>query len=191
MNLSNNEYLEIEYQQKKIIKKTTNYVYTNVFIINLHIFLLSIFEPVFYFNYVTKLEKQYFFTNINNYLNLLKFNLNKITNITDNNLKNLIKELISEIKLENETHNNTFTKLAIIYSSVIFSILILQFFIGKYFLVKLNWKSIILDNVLMIFLLGLYEYVFFITIIIQDTPISEPEINNYILLKLDNFLNNP
>ena len=52
-------------------------------IIFLHIFLLSIFEPYFYFMYITKLEKEALFDIIDSYI----FKLNNYYLLLDNDIK--------------------------------------------------------------------------------------------------------
>jgi hypothetical protein len=49
---------------------------------------------------------------------------------------------------------------------------------------RLAWKRILLENAIMVTLLGIYEYVFFRTIIYNYNNLSLPELNEFIVGQL-------
>ena len=166
-------------------------------IIFLHIFLLSIFEPYFYFMYITKLEKEALFDIIDSYI----FKLNNYYLLLDNDIKYQIfnnyylisnftellymsdNDLISQEEKKNELiHKSLFI------SSQIFIVLFMFSIIGIIIRKHISIKYIILENIIMISLLAFYEYTFFNNIILEYDPISRSEINNYIVSEIENIL---
>lgn len=76
---------------------------------------------------------------------------------------------------------------AIMYFIGILSVNILLYVINKvYYKRRINYKDILLDNLVMITILGIYEYIFFSNIVfkyITITPdeITKNEVNNFLL----------
>ncbi len=166
-------------------------------IIFLHIFLLSIFEPYFYFMYITKLEKEALFDIIDSYI----FKLNNYYLLLDNNIKieisdnyNLISNFTEFLYMSNEDLiSQSIKKQELINKSIFISIQIfcvLLFFsiIGIIIRKHISIKYIILENIIMISLLAYYEYTFFNKIILNYDPISKSEINNYIISEIEHIL---
>jgi len=166
-------------------------------VIILHIFLLSIFEPYFYFMYITKLEKEALFDLVDSYIH----KLNNYYLLLDNDIKYQIfnnyylisnftellymsnNDLISQEEKKNELiHKSLFI------SSQIFIVLFMFSIIGIIIRKHISIKYIILENIIMISLLAFYEYTFFNNIILEYDPISRSEINNYIVSEIENIL---
>ena len=64
---------------------------------------------------------------------------------------------------------------------LVFTIAALAYLIRE---VPIKWKSVVIDNVCMILLLGLYEYFFFRTIIYKYRSLSDSELDGNIVLQL-------
>jgi hypothetical protein len=55
---------------------------------------------------------------------------------------------------------------------------------------KIKWRWILCENILMVVLLGLFEYLFFMYVIMKYSPITDDEIKFFIFKQLLNpFLN--
>ena len=166
-------------------------------IIFLHIFLLSIFEPYFYFMYITKLEKEALFDIIDSYIH----KLNNYYLLLDSDIKyqisnnyNLISNFTDFLYISNEDllsqsiKKQQLIKKSIFISIQIFSILFLFSIIGIIIRKHISIKYIILENIIMISLLAYYELTFFNNVILNYDPLSKSEINNYIVSEIDNIL---
>jgi hypothetical protein len=69
------------------------------------------------------------------------------------------------------------------------SLSILMTGICRWYGIKIYLKKLIAENIAMVILLGLYEYMFFSTIIYNYKNISQPEMNLMIINKLHNTCN--
>ena len=83
-------------------------------------------------------------------------------------------------------YNNSIILLSWIYVLVIFLIFIFLIAFNQFYLkIKINYKKILIDNFFMIILLGLYEYMFFNTIIIKYKNIDSFTLNQYVVNKIN------
>ena len=162
----------------------------------LHLFLISMFELVFFFNYVTKYEDSALIDVFNSLTNSV---INKCSNL-NNQTKIIIDDLFNifvnttKINLDAlnayNSRNIINQKLyinAILYFVGIASVNILLFLINIiYYKRRLNYKNILIDNLIMIIILGIYEYIFFTNIIFKYITITPEEltkntVNNFLL----------
>lgn len=197
----------IEHSTNKLNKKSKLYkfffnkkmycIINQSLVIILHIFLLSIFEPYFYFLYITKLEKQALFDLVDSYIhklnnyylllddnikNQISINYNLLSNITDILYMSNDDLLLQEEKKIELIHKSLFI------STEIFCVLFLFSVIGIIIRKHISIRYIILENIIMISLLAYYEYTFFNNVILEYDPISKSEINNYIVSEIENIL---
>ena len=102
------------------------------------------------------------------------------------NTTTINQNAINSYNSRNATNHILFIN-AIIYFVAILSVNILLFIINKvYYKRRINYKDILLDNLVMITILGIYEYIFFSYIIFKYITISPDEIiknevNNFLL----------
>ena len=185
-------------QDNKI--STKNNIFNKFISIFLHIFIMIVFEIYFYFNYVINIEKVQFLDKIQQYINEFEHNLN-----LDQTQKELIKNSFGS------KYNNTFlTQLYTLYTESlkqqkkllhhlisksckmagiigIIIIGLIGFCLWKKHKIKLNW--IFIENILMFVLLGIFEYWFFMNIILNYNPITNAEIKYYVANQFVNYLN--
>jgi hypothetical protein len=160
-----------------------------------HLLLISIFEIVFFFNVIVKYENMALYDLADSYINPI-INSCKTLNQTDRNIFNSIFNYIvnvSEINQNGYTelnsiniYNNNILLLAwvfVIILFILFTILFLINYICKY---KIKMHKIIIDNIFMICFLGLYEYMFFNTIIIKYKDIDSNILTKYVVDKINN-----
>ena len=206
--LNNN--IDIEVQEEKIIKYEKNYltsikiflvknksnfkkVLTLTFQVLLHITLLSLLEPLFFFEYANKIETKVFTDQLSKYFKndifSNKFDIKKdkifypllIKKLRDNQESFLQNYL--EIEREgrdgflDRMHNNFLLETeAYQMFGILFVTMFIMFFL-TYIFEKLRYKIIFLEHFFLIFFIGLYEYWFFKNILLKFVPLSTEEIN--------------
>jgi hypothetical protein len=163
-----------------------------IFIIkgSLHILFISSFETLFYFLYISQSENQGIMSTINTYYTPLINSCNGWKNMT----KDIIGELLNLEVNKTQTDidgsyafqqrsqfNNGLLHLSIGYSVGCFIILILMCTIVYLKNIKIEWKKLLIEHLMFVFVLAGYEYFFYITIIYKYTTISTAEINKYIV----------
>jgi hypothetical protein len=192
-------------EQKEEIKILTMKTYTNkhsqtwiemIISICLHIFIMAIFEVYFYFNYVIIIEKKMFLEKIYEYTDQFGYFYSRNINNNRNQIlllffpkkdsSILLQELYNEYKrAENEKekllHNLMLKSYKLLL--IITSILIVSLTTGIYnYGYKLKWKKIMSENILMFLCLGVFEYIFFMNVMMKYSPITDDEIK-YIIAK--------
>lgn len=172
-----------------------NCVLLNKFLsISIHLTIMIVFEIYFFFNFVVKIENKTFIEKINDtFNNLSPPELNvferyflKHVIMYDNNylIHNLYKQYINSKKQQKLILHNLLVKsckISIIFIVISFILTIISLFHYK----KIQWKTIIIENIIMFLFLGLFEYFFFVNIILQYEPVTNEEID-YLLLS--NFI---
>lgn len=166
---------------KSIIKK--------LLIFLIHLNLIALFETLFFIFIVSKHEETAIYNVINSYSNnilTLCDNLNVTEKIYMSNLFNYTYEYnqlknLSNISYEiRSLHNNKLFNLAWTYFFIISSINCFLLFIKCILKLKIKIKKIMCDNLVMIFILAIYEYLFFKNIISNYDNISKNELSKNI-----------
>lgn len=203
--LSNEIELEVKPKRKNIFvrvcltflnkNKKEYFILTIIVHLMFHILLLSILESLFFFKYVSIIEKESFLLNLKNSINEInKYNIhneNIKTNIStvyyslynDDQLKKYFDKLdnsatkgeTDRIKNNKKLFHKSFN--ACYFIGSIFTVTLL---IVKYFY-KLRFRKLIVEHILFMLGILLYEYWFFISIILKFNPISSEE-TNYIIV---------
>lgn len=160
----------------------------------LHITMISFFETLFFFQFVSKDEDNgissisRFYsnkitttcTNINKtYLPMINSVLNELVNVThiinDGNSAYLIRG-------SSNSHLNTVSWIYFGGLSGSFILLCLFSVIRRY---KIKWGNLILENLIFVTMLGLYELMFFETIIKKYVTLTPAEISKEFILGLE------
>ena len=159
----------------------------------LHITLISIFETLFYFLYVSSLENNGIENAINTFINgaiedcynMTSNQIEVIDNIlkTHINVSDVIKKGNTE-ELVRYKYNKHISNLAWGYVSGLSGIFIILSVYTRVRKIKINWKNVVLENFAMVILLGLYELLFFNTIVHKYLPISTEELAREAVKKL-------
>lgn len=162
----------------------------------LHVSIIIIFEILFYFTFIIKKEYQVFDYLIKDITHNQYYNLNETTRIA---LKHIIKNMTNINYINSRalydknnrlnTKNHLFNQsLIIIFFFSFLSITIV--FLGRYKkLVKIRY--LVLDIILLLCMIGIFEYIFFTKIISHIKPISPYEllssvIENFEEVNIDN-----
>ena len=153
---------------------------------NFHIFLISIFEIIFYFTFVSKDEDVGILQTTNYYTNSI---INSCSNLSDSEiifLNTLLNKFVNSSQIISTgavyaqrrlTQNNTIYVLSLTYMGVIALIQLCLLVVNYTLKFKIQWKHIILENIALVLFLGLYEYMFFETIIKKYSAESPQEIS--------------
>jgi hypothetical protein len=174
--------------QNRIIIWINNYKieFINVSLsVFLHVCIMIIFEIYFYFNYVIFIEKEAFLDKINDYFDeltkyntqVIAYNFIEIQNEMDTIYENY---RMAVTRQEKELHHLMIVACKI--GSGFWSVFFLLWVIGILHFKEIKWKTILVENIVMLVLLGLFEYLFFMNIIMNYNPISDAELE-YIVAK--------
>ena len=166
--------------------------------ISVHIFIMVIFEIYFYFNYVIYLEKDEFMGKIRSYIkNLDDIELNPtqriiITQLITEDSADITAELYSNY-IQSLDEQNLLKQQLIIVSYKMAGVvgLVLGFFFlwGLLNWREIKWKSIVIDNIIMFVFLGIFEYLFFMNIIMHYNPITDAEVKYYVVDGIIRYFN--
>jgi hypothetical protein len=173
-----------------------NFIYLNKFkllnkslSISIHILIMIIFEIYFFFDYVVDIENETFIKKISDTfthfetVKLNSFELEIIKQILENNqyvIENLYNEYIDSKKKQEIILHNLFIKsckMTLPFGFISFMLIIISLFNVKY----LKWKTIIVENIIMFLVLGLFEYYFFLNIILKYEPVTNEEIKYFMI----------
>ncbi len=216
-NLTNPNYLFIknktyfEYFYNKInqflykitfkINKINKINMLNKFIsIFLHVFIMVVFEIYFYFNYIVIIEKNEFLNKIDDYIKQIESNIflspeqkHIIKTMFDENSNNqllnyLYKQYIQSINSQKKLLYHLLIK-ACGMAGIIGSILSILLIFGIFNKNKIKWNWILIENLIMFILLGIFEYLFFTNIIMHYNPITNDEVKYRALHDIYSYLN--
>ena len=163
----------------------------------LHLGLISLFEIVFFFNIVSVYENNALINLIGTFTQSIPsmcYNLN----YTDKEIFTYIFDNLVNVNQINKNAQSSFdyrtkynSKLVLISWMYFLGVVVLNLIllICKFFLkFKINLIRIIFDNFIMIILLGLYEFLFFRTVILQYQSISTDELTKNIINQFNNCI---
>lgn len=198
----NKNYLNIIRCLRKI-KNSNLYktIVTSGIVVSSHLLLLSIFEPIFYFSYVINIESNAMLSELDGYINYavniynkefseeLKYQIYTKLNLLYNTYDYIIDQNIVESKKKNLKIEEKLKITAAYYSLSIGLILLLLILCSLPIFNKIKWKIIILENMMMILIFGLYEYLFFKNVVMKYDPVTDEDLNEYLLDTLREDIN--
>jgi hypothetical protein len=151
----------------------------------LHITLISVFETLFYFLYVSSLENNGIENAINTFINgaiedcynMSVEQIEVIDNVLETyiNASDVIQKGNTE-ELVRHKYNKHILNIAWGYVSGLAGLFVILSVYTRVRKIKINWKNLVLENFAMVILLGLYELLFFNTIVHKYLPISTEEL---------------
>ena len=161
----------------------------------LHITLISIFETLFYFLYVSSLENSGIEWTVDTFINGAVAGCKNLNSTQIQDLNNMLEKYIDASNIINKgnfqqsiriLYNDHISIRSWIYIGGFVSLFSMVFTYIKCRRIKIGWTYIILENTVMVLLLGLYELVFFNTIIYPYQPLSSDEIERNAIQQLQN-----
>ena len=183
--MSNLQLIERNENHSELEKKRHVHILNFPLNVFLHILLLSICETILYFVYISKMENEVllrkildFLNNMNNFISNSNLNLDYSFNQNDLiNYKENLKEDYDDAEKDREENNSNLLNKCIYASCIIFLIFTLYFIAIKLKLKKkINLKKILIEHIILIFFIGIFEYWFFNNIILKYISISNEEL---------------
>jgi hypothetical protein len=161
----------------------------------LHLGLISLFEIIFFFNIVSVYEDNALINIMSTFTQSIPGICTSL-NVTDKEIFTYVFRSFVNIKQINYNAQNAFeirnkynSKLVLISWMYFLGVIVINLIllICKFFLkFKINLVRIFFDNIIMIILLGLYEFLFFRTVILQYQSISTEELTKTIVNQFTN-----
>ena len=161
-------------------------IINKVMLFFLHLFLISLFELIFFFGFVTKFENKAIVQLIGEITNTAISSCNLLNPNDKQIIDNLLNRIVNSEQLltnsnnsvtERNLYNSSLLIIGIAYFLVLLSLNIFIYTINRcYFKRIIKYKNIFIDNCIMIILLGLYEYMFFSYIVFQYQTSSTDEL---------------
>ena len=163
-----------------------------------HITLISLFESIFFFTYVSTLEDKGILNTIQDYVNPL---LNGCSNWTSAdsavaldvlntilNVSTLEQEAVAATQHRTEFNQTLFVRSWIYVGGLAGSTLLLTVIL-LWNKSPPKWKRLLTEQLTMVLLLGVYEWIFFRTIVLPYKAISAVELNQYVVNELMTICN--
>jgi hypothetical protein len=158
-----------------------------------HISLISIFETLFYFLYVSSLEDNGIETTVNTFIdgaangckNMSPIQIQIIDDLLEpyiNGTDAIIEGNIAQVA--RVSYNESISVRAWAYVGGVIGLFVLAYIYVKIRKIEIRWRVVILENLAMVLMLALYELMFFNTIIYPYHPISTDEIERNAIEKL-------
>jgi hypothetical protein len=155
----------------------------------IHIFLVSVFETIFFFQYVSQKEDNGVLATINTYYQPIIQNCPNWNNQT----RAVVFDLLEVLKYQNielqgdvgkanrQSGNQVLLGNSLIGSAVCFAVMLAGTGYLTYKKTPVRWWVIVVENISMVLMLSIYEYIFFHFIVYNYSTISTPELNAYIV----------
>jgi hypothetical protein len=152
----------------------------------LHIVLISIFETLFYFLYVSSLENNGIETTVNTFINDAVTNCMNLSPLDIQVIDDFLDPYINATQviatgnnagIQRMIYNELISRRAWAYVGGLMGLFMALTVYIRCRRIKINWWYIIFENTSMVVLLALYELMFFNTIIYSYEPISTDEIS--------------
>lgn len=157
----------------------------------LHIFLLSIFEIIFYFTYVSRYENDAILNLADTYIGEISNSCSNLTS-TEKLIWNIflgsflnatsIFGTASQATQIRRSENENLLNLSVVYSVILLILFLAEILYIWYKGRRIRWRRVFSENLLMLLFLGLYEFLFFRTIVINYRITSAPEIDASLVL---------
>ena len=163
-----------------------------------HIVLLSLFETIFFFKYVSESEDTGLENMVEHYASSILDSCNEWSSNTTILVNDVLALLLNATNIQEQgssaynmrmAYNDSLELKAWMYVLGLFLLVILGTGIGYKLKMRLAWRRILIDNIIMIGLLGIYEWSFFKTIIYNYDNLSLPELNEFVLNQLQTTCN--
>lgn len=157
---------------------------------SLHLTLISLFETVFFWNFISRSEDSALISLVNNYAQGVLEGcavMPAAQRVLVRNLFDLfINQTIVDANSANSlTHRNAYNGILMrnswVYVGSLATILFSTLTVGLYKRFPIKWRTILLENLAMVSFLGIYEWMFFSTVVMQYQAISIQELDRMVV----------
>jgi hypothetical protein len=158
-----------------------------------HITLIGLFETVFFFQFVSVTENTGLQKTVDGYVNGVLTSCGNWTQNTTLYVNEVLSLLINTTTVAQQNQDAASSRNAAnqilqiqawLYVASLGSGVVIAAILGHRASLRLAWKRILLENAIMVTLLGIYEYIFFRTIIYNYNNLSLPELNEFVVTQL-------
>ena len=170
-------------------------IYNKILAFTFHLLLIATFELIFFNFYIIQYENNAVISLSNQLVQPILDSCNKLDNISKIILDDFINLFVNETVINNnalldknirEKNNIYINQLSLVYYIVVISIFIFILLINYILKKKIDFVMILIDNLIMICILGIYEYIFFSNIIFQYLTLGSNELIKNVMGKLLN-----
>lgn len=157
---------------------------------SLHLTLISLFETVFFWHFVSQSENTALISLVNNYAQgvldgcagMPESQRALIRNIFDLFINQTIVDASSAISLASRNaYNSILIRNSWIYVGSLAAIFFSTITVGICKRFPIEWRTILLENLAMVSCLGIYEWMFFSTVVLQYQAISIQELDSMVV----------
>ena len=158
---------------------------------SVHLSLVALFETLFFWLFVSETEDTALIKLVNSYVNGLLTNCDSINGTIFMNFINLF---INQTQVQSRgataaalrtAYNNTLRTNSWAYVGCIGTLAIALGSAAAYRRLPIQWRQLGLENLALIFILGLYEFMFFSTVVYPYESISMPELDRMLMNEID------
>jgi hypothetical protein len=167
--------------------------FNRVMSLGVHITLISLFETIFFFQFVAVSEDTGLKSTIDSYVNNILTTCQNWTSDQHIIINDILSVLVNVTQVDEKGTAASINRHAFnlslhlqswLYFVGLLSTIIITGFLGSRASLRIAYKRILVENLIMVTLLGLYEWTFFKTIIYNYENISTPEIDQFIVGQL-------
>ncbi len=165
---------------------------------SLHLSLIAIFETVFFWRIVAQSEDDALTSLIGSYTNSIVTSLANMS-ISDRNVTAVILNTLVNITdvsvqgaaaaIDRSIYNNSLLTQSWTYFGAVVGLCSLLSAMAPMRRLPIQWRHVVLENVVLVIFLGLYEWMFFHTIIFKYRAVSIDELDSNIINQISNALN--
>jgi hypothetical protein len=159
-----------------------------------HITLISIFESVFFFKFISKMEDSGIQNTIGGIIKNIASSCQNFTAIEDTVATDILSIFINVSQINSQANqdflarnafNNILFVRAWIYVGCLSGLFCAFTAYVKLRNIKIYWRYLLLENLGLVLMLAAYEYMFFSTIIFQYEPLSGSELTQQALQEIE------
>lgn len=165
---------------------------------SLHLSLIAIFETVFFWRIVAQSEDDALTGLIGSYTNNIVANLANMTAADRNTTATILNALVNIATVTSQsavaagdrtTYNNILLAHSWIYFGAIAGLCTILSAAAPIRRLPIQWHHVILENLVLVTFLALYEWMFFHTIVFKYRAVSTEELDSNIINQISNALN--
>lgn len=158
---------------------------------SVHLSLVALFETLFFWLFVSKTEDTALIKLVNSYVNGFLNNCNSINGTIVMDVMNLF---INQTQVQSRgataaalraAYNNNLRVNSWVYVGCMGTLATTLAASAAYCRVPIQWRQLGLENLTLIFILGLYEFMFFSTVVYPYESISMPELDRMLMNEID------
>ena len=161
---------------------------------SVHVTLIALFETLFFWLFVSKTEDSSLVGLVNDYAGELLSQCDSMNTSQRIVFMDLVDMLVNQTQVASQgaaaaTARGLANGALLTNSWVYFGSLVVLtggLAVGaKYRRLPVHWRQLVCENLCLIIVLGLYEYMFFSTVVYPYQSISQPELNRMLLTEID------